>query len=78
MSEMMKNPRVMREAQAEVRQVFKGKPKVDEAGFHELKYLKMVMKKTMRLHLAAPLLLPRENSQRFEIDRHEIPTKVES
>ncbi|MBA0752307.1 hypothetical protein Gogos_001150, partial [Gossypium gossypioides] len=40
MSEMIKNPRVMTKAQAEVRQVFQGKGNVDETGIHQLKYLK--------------------------------------
>ncbi|MBA0746685.1 hypothetical protein Gogos_009182, partial [Gossypium gossypioides] len=44
MSEMIKNPRVMTKAQAEVRQVFEGKGNVDETGVHQLKYLKCVIK----------------------------------
>ncbi|TYG37770.1 hypothetical protein ES288_D13G168000v1 [Gossypium darwinii] len=46
MSEMIKNPRVMKKAQAEVRQVFEGKGNVDETGIHQLKYLNCVIKKT--------------------------------
>ncbi|GMP65100.1 hypothetical protein CsSME_00026054 [Camellia sinensis var. sinensis] len=42
MSEMMKNPRIMRKAQAEVRQVFNGKGKVDETGIQELNYFKRI------------------------------------
>ncbi|KAK1581326.1 hypothetical protein Q3G72_005016 [Acer saccharum] len=48
MSEMLKNPRLMKEAQAEVRRVFDGKGKVDEFGIHELKFLKAVIKETLR------------------------------
>ena len=53
MSEMTKNPRAMTEAQAEGRRVFEGKGNVNETGIHELKYLKLVRKETLRLH---PLL----------------------
>ena len=40
MSEMLKNPRVMEKAQAEVRRVFDGKGNVDETGLDGLKFFK--------------------------------------
>ncbi|KAL5735698.1 hypothetical protein ACOSQ2_030486 [Xanthoceras sorbifolium] len=72
-SEMLKNPRVLEKAQAEVRQVFDREGNVDEAGLHEVEYLKLVIKETFRLHPAAPLLLPRECRESCKIDGYDIP-----
>ncbi|XP_038688574.1 cytochrome P450 71D9-like [Tripterygium wilfordii] len=76
MAEMIKNPRVMEKAQAEVRQVFDTRGCVDETGIPELKYLKLVIKETLRLHPAAPLLIPRENSEKCMINEYVIPAKT--
>ncbi|KAJ7963662.1 Cytochrome P450 [Quillaja saponaria] len=76
MSEILSKPRVMEEAQAEVRRVFDKKRYVDEADFDQLKYLKAVVKETMRLHPPLPLILPRESSERCEINGYEIPAKT--
>ncbi|XP_028769163.1 cytochrome P450 71D10-like [Neltuma alba] len=75
MAELMKNPRIMEKAQSEVRKVYGRKGYVDEASTDELKYLKAVIKETLRLHAPAPLLLPRECSERCEINGFEIPAK---
>ncbi|KAK2378042.1 cytochrome P450 71D10 [Trifolium repens] len=76
MSEMVKNPKVMEEAQAEVRRVFDRKKYVDETELHQLIYLKSVIKETMRLHPPLPLLIPRESRERCEINGYEIPAKT--
>lgn len=76
MTEMMKNPSVMKEAQAEARRVFKGNGNVDEIGIHELKYLHSVIKETLRLHPAGPLLAPRESRGTCEINGYKIPEKT--
>ena len=76
MAEMMKNPRVMKKVQNEVREVFRRKGSVDETSISEMKYLKSVVKETMRLHPPAPLLLPRECGEKCEINDYEIPVKT--
>ncbi|RZB41849.1 Cytochrome P450 71D11 [Glycine soja] len=75
MAEIIRDPRVMKKAQVEVREVFNTKGRVDEICINELKYLKSVVKETLRLHPPAPLLLPRECGQTCEIDGYHIPVK---
>ncbi|WVY92173.1 hypothetical protein V8G54_037687 [Vigna mungo] len=75
MAEMMKDSRIMKKAQAEVREVFNMKGRVDENFLDELKYLKVVVKETLRLHPPTPLLLPRECGQTCEIHGYHIPAK---
>ncbi|XP_074271867.1 cytochrome P450 71D8-like [Silene latifolia] len=71
-SELLKNPRTMKKAQDEVRQIYKGNELIDETTMEELKYIKLVLKETLRLHPPSPLLL-RESMENCQIHGYDIP-----
>jgi cytochrome P450 len=71
-SEMLKNPTTMIKAQQEVREHFGSKGYIDETSLQGLKYLKAVIKETLRLHPPFPLLLPRECRETCEIKGYTI------
>ena len=60
MTALMKNSRVMKKAQKQVRTLVGEKCFMDEDDIQKLTYMKSLVKESMRLYPAAPLLIPRE------------------
>ncbi|XP_015898559.3 iridoid oxidase [Ziziphus jujuba] len=59
MTELFRSPESMRKAKQELDQVVGPNRKVEESDIHNLPYLQAVVKESMRLHPAVPLLIPR-------------------
>nr|ACU18750.1 unknown [Glycine max] len=76
MTALVKNPRVMKKVQEEVRNVGGTKDFLDEDDIQKLPYFKAMIKETLRLHLPGPLLVPRESTEECIVDGYRIPAKT--
>ena len=75
MTQLVKNLRVMKKVQTEIRSCVGRKPNVDESELEKLGYLKMVVKETLRLHPTIALL-PRVAMSHFKIGDYDINPKT--
>ncbi|KAL8110702.1 hypothetical protein AgCh_026441 [Apium graveolens] len=73
LSELLRNPRVLKKVQEELEQVVGHDKMVDESDLESLEYLNMVVKEAMRLHPVAPLLLPHLSIEDCTVDGFFIP-----
>ncbi|KAK4274825.1 hypothetical protein QN277_017996 [Acacia crassicarpa] len=75
MTALMKNPRVMNKVKEEIRSSNPGKSFIDENDLQKLHYLEVVLKETLRVYPPAPLMVPREATEKCEIGGYEIEDK---
>lgn len=72
MTELLRNPEKMVRAQSEIRQVIGENGVVQESDIPRLPYLQAILKETLRLHPAAPLI-PRKSESDVHIFGFLIP-----
>ncbi|RLN30421.1 Cytochrome P450 71D7 [Panicum miliaceum] len=74
LAELMKNPKEMAKVQEEVRTKMKvGETYLGDNNVGQLSYLKLVVKETLRLHMPAPLLVPRVCKEQCRLGGYTIP-----
>ena len=73
MAEIMNKPELMRKTQQELEAVVGKDNIVEESHIHKLPYLHAVMKETLRLHPALPLLVPHCPSETCTVGGYTIP-----
>ncbi|XP_038690621.1 2-methylbutanal oxime monooxygenase-like [Tripterygium wilfordii] len=71
-SEMLKNPRIMNKAQAEVRGIVGKAKRVEGSDIEKFTYLKNIVKETFRKHAPVPLLIPRECIKHCKISGYDV------
>lgn len=74
MTELMKNPTIVRKVQDELRTLIQGKTFINENDLPKLTYLKSIVKETFRFHPVAPLLITQEVSQKCTLEGYDIPS----
>nr|QWK52236.1 cytochrome P450 71B19-2 [Isatis tinctoria] len=76
MTELARQPKLMKKVQGEIRdRLGNKKERITQEDVDGFPYLKMVIKETFRLHPPAPLLLPRETMAHMKVQGYDIPPK---
>ncbi|XP_010481068.2 PREDICTED: cytochrome P450 71B28-like isoform X2 [Camelina sativa] len=78
MTELIRNPKVMKKVQDEIRTTLGDKKeRITEEDLNQLHYFKLMVREVFRLHPSAPLLLPRETLSHVKIQGYDIPAKTQ-
>ncbi|CAD5312575.1 unnamed protein product [Arabidopsis thaliana] len=77
-TELVRNRKVMKKVQEEIRTTLGDKKeRITEQDLTNLHYFKLVVKEIFRLHPAVPFLLPRETLSHVKIQGYDIPAKTQ-
>nr|XP_043622221.1 cytochrome P450 Tp4149-like [Erigeron canadensis] len=72
LSELVRNPDIMKKLQTEVTKIARGRSMVTEDDTHEMHYMKAVLKESLRIHPPVPLLVPHESREDVNIMGYDI------
>ncbi|CAI9112543.1 OLC1v1013004C1 [Oldenlandia corymbosa var. corymbosa] len=67
MTELLRNPRTLKRAQAELAETVGRGKQIEETDLPRLPYLQCIVKETMRMHPAVPFLVPRKVERDVEL-----------
>ncbi|KAJ4848863.1 hypothetical protein Tsubulata_036347 [Turnera subulata] len=73
MSLLLNNPEILKKAQEEIDDVVGHDRLITESDMGKIPYLHCIMKETMRMYPAGPLLVPHESSEEFWVSGYRIP-----
>ena len=73
LSALMNRPEILRKAQEELDTHVGRERLLEESDVHKLKYLEAIVKETLRLYPAAPLLLPHESFEACTVGGYHVP-----
>ncbi|XP_073152413.1 flavonoid 3'-monooxygenase CYP75B137-like [Henckelia pumila] len=73
LAEMMNQPHILRKVQEELETVADKHTVLEETAIQNLPYLRALMKETLRLHPAIPLLLPHRSNSACNVAGYQIP-----
>ncbi|KAF3632399.1 putative cytochrome 83B1-like [Capsicum annuum] len=76
MTNLIKNPKIMKRVRKEIRKLVGNKGIVNEDDIQNMAYLKAVIKETLRLYPPVPLLMPRESMKKSTLEGYEIQPKT--
>ena len=73
LSLLLNNPQILKKAQNEIDKVVGHDRLIDESDVAKLPYLQCIIRETMRMHPAGPLLVPHESSEDCVVGGFQIP-----
>ncbi|KAH0890356.1 LOW QUALITY PROTEIN: hypothetical protein HID58_052785 [Brassica napus] len=78
MTELLRHRECLNKLQEEVRTICKGRSSVLEEDIQDMKYLKAVIKETLRLHPPLPLMAPHESTHDVRLREYDIPAGTQA